>query len=223
MKQTGKGLLWTCLYVGDHIASRADSWAILQLEDMNIYVTKPNTEIVLLTPPEKETKIGLVLGRLWVNTKKLLLEGELVVETTQAVAGVKGTTFVMETDGVTTTLKVIAGTVEFRSTSTGEMVMVSAGQQAQADDFGLLPVTTFDVQAEKASWAVGVDPALLEPSEGVEFIEPVDGSPSTPGSQNPGIPGFYYIICGCTVCTGVSTVVVGVVVMLLRRRKRAVS
>lgn len=160
------------LYVGDHIKAFQDSSAILQLEDMNTYVLRPETEIVLETPPEKETKIGLVLGRLWCNTKKLLLEGTMEIETTQAVLGIKGTTLVVETDGSITTLKVIAGTVEFRSKTTYQTAMVTAGQQASADDFDLLPVTTFDVQAEQASWAAAAPPAILQPSEGVERLDP---------------------------------------------------
>lgn len=211
------------LYVGDHIATRAHSSAILQLENMNTYIMKPNSEIVLLTPPEKETKLGLVLGRLWTNTRLLLLEGRMEIETTQAVAGIKGTTLVMETDGTTTTLKVIAGTVEFRSKNTGEMVVVNAGQQAQADNFGLLPVTAFDVQAEQASWATSADPALLKPSEGVDFIKkPVNGSTSTPDSEDSGIPSYVYYVCGGVLCVGGIVIAVVGVVILLRRRKKAV-
>ena len=43
------------LNVGEHIAARNNSSAIIQFEDMNTFVMSPNTEVVIETPPEKET------------------------------------------------------------------------------------------------------------------------------------------------------------------------
>lgn len=177
------------IYVGDHIATRNNSSAILQFADMNTYTMSPNTEIVIETPPEQETKLKLVMGRLWNNTKKLLFEGTMEIETSQAVLGIKGTTLVLETDGTTTTLKVIAGDVEFTSKTTGESIMVSTGQQASADSNGLSGITPFDIAAETNSWLPYVeDPSILEPSTGVEHL-PKDYYQNTPEVATEKQPG----------------------------------
>jgi hypothetical protein len=75
------------------------------------------------------------------------------VDMSQAVAGIKGTTFVLGETGSTSTLKVIEGTVAFTSKATGQTVAVSAGQTAQADKAGLSAVTSFEVTTESADWA----------------------------------------------------------------------
>jgi hypothetical protein len=199
-------LLQQELFVGDHIATREYSSAILQFADMNTYIMQPNTEIIIETPPEKETKIGLVLGRLWNNTKKLLYEGTMEIETTQAVAGIKGTTLVMETDGTTTTLKVIAGTVDFTSKITGETIQVSTGQQASADASGLSEINSLDITTETAAWLPYVeDPAILEPSEGAEYL-PKDYFVGIPEIESTKEPGFLKKLWNNTlgrVCAGI--------------------
>lgn len=194
------------IYVGDHIASRNNSSVILQFADMNTYIMESNTEIVIETPPEKETKLQLVMGRLWNNTKKLFYEGTMEIETTQAVAGIKGTTLVMETDGTITTLKVIAGTVEFTSKATGESILVSTGEQASADAQGLSEITPLDVAAETSTWLPYVeDPAILTPSEGAEYL-PKDYIPGGSVEAQSNEPGFFRKLWDNTlgrICTGI--------------------
>jgi hypothetical protein len=89
------------------------------------------------------------------------------LDMSQAVAGIKGTTFVLGETGTTSTLKVIEGTVSFTAKATGQTVDVSTGQTVHADATGLSPVTSFDVNAESADWAklgagtaTGADSAL---------------------------------------------------------------
>ncbi len=177
------------LYVEDHIRTRKESIAIIHFEDMNTWVMKPETEIVIMTPPEKETKIGLVFGRLWNNTKKLLFEGTMEIETTQAVAGIKGTTFVLEADDKATTLKVISGTVKFTSKVSGESIDVTTGQEVVADAKGLGQVATFDIDAEKSSWESYIsDPQILLPSDGVEVESQLRNSKSS--GESSGFGGF---------------------------------
>lgn len=47
-------------------------------------------------------------------------DGKMEISTTQAVAGIKGTTLVLTDDGQHSTLKVIEGTVEFTSLTNGK-------------------------------------------------------------------------------------------------------
>jgi len=162
----------TVIYVNDHIATRKRSSAILQFADFNTYVMKPETEIVIASPPGQETKLQLVFGRLWNNTKKILYEGTMEIETSQAVCGIKGTTFVLVHDGSQTILRVITGTVAFTSKATGVTVDVHAKEQAIAGMDGLSKVTPFDVGAEQASWLEFADAEILTPSETVLKVEP---------------------------------------------------
>jgi hypothetical protein len=210
------------IFVGDHIATRDDSSAIVHFADMSTWVMKPNTEIFIETPPEQETKIGLVLGRLWNNTKKLLFEGTMEIETTQAVAGIKGTTLEMETDGTTTTLKVIAGKVEFSSKATHESVLVNSGEQVSADANGLSEVIPFDTAAEIESWTPFVnDPAVLQVTEGVEY-QPEDTYSSAPAIDSANKPGFLRKLRDKLfgkICAGIFPGLAAVVFTFTARRK----
>jgi hypothetical protein len=156
----------TIIKVGDHISTGADSQAILQFKDMTTFQMKPETEVIVKTPPGQETKFGLVMGHLWANTKKMFTNGHMEVEMGQAVAGIKGTTFVCEETKSTSTLKVIEGTVAYTSKKNPKTVMVSAGEMVTAGPTGMQEKKTFDVEAEKKLW------------------QPLTAKPGTTGTAN---------------------------------------
>jgi hypothetical protein len=141
------------LKVGMHIRTDRDSSCIIQFADNNTWVMPPNTEIVIESPPEPETKTGLVLGRLWTNTKLLLLEGRMEIETSQAVAGIKGTMFVCETAAGGDRVAVWRGKVEVTHKKLKSKVMVPAGQAVRIFPEGLGPLETLDLGREIDSWA----------------------------------------------------------------------
>jgi len=66
----------------------------------------------------------------------------------QAVAGIKGTTFVLSENKSQSSIKVIEGSVAFTSKSTGQTEMINGGETITADKNGLGPKTTFDAAAE---------------------------------------------------------------------------
>jgi hypothetical protein len=140
------------LLVGDHISTDAESFAVLQFEDMTTFQMKPETEVIVKTPPAQETKLGLVSGHLWINFKKMLTNGTMEVEMGQAVAGIKGTTLVLGEENGVSSLKVIEGVVAFTSKETGKTVDVKAGETVSADFNGLTEVKPFDVKKESANW-----------------------------------------------------------------------
>lgn len=142
----------TQLLVGDHISTDADSFATLQFEDMTTFQMKPETEVIVRTPPDQETKLGLVSGHLWINFKKMLTNGTMEVEMGQAVCGIKGTTFVLEEGNGVSTLKVIEGVVAFTAKETGKTVDIKAGETVSANFDGLTEVKKFDVQKENENW-----------------------------------------------------------------------
>ncbi|MEM2131324.1 MAG: FecR domain-containing protein, partial [Candidatus Woesearchaeota archaeon] len=77
----------------------------------NLY---PYDETIIMLPlkPQKENQFKLIGGQLFNNFKKMLNDGSMDIEMSQAVAGIKGTTFVLEEDGKNSILKVIEGEVD---------------------------------------------------------------------------------------------------------------
>lgn len=142
----------TRIPVGAHIRAMRDSSAIIRFVDGNTFIIKDNTEIVVKEPPKPIGKFGLIMGKLWSNTKKILTDGSIDIETSQAVAGIKGTTYVLEADAGKTVLKVIEGKVAFTSKVSGKTVDVTDGQKGIADNSGILAVESFDQLAEKEQW-----------------------------------------------------------------------
>lgn len=142
----------TILHVGDHISTGADSSCILQFEDMTTFTMKPETEVIIKKSLLQETKLGLVAGHMWTNFKKMLTNGTMEVEMGQAVAGIKGTTFVCEQIGGKSTLKVMEGVVEFTSKVNQSKIIIGTGEMVTADSTGLGKKQKFDLAAESADW-----------------------------------------------------------------------
>ena len=138
--------------VNDHVRTGEDSSAILSFTDMTWFIMKAETEIILDVAPRKDAKIKLVSGDIWEKVKKMVREGQMEVEMSQAVTSIKGTTIVCEETGSSSTLKVLEGTASFTAKATGKEILVSAGKMATATNSGLAQSRTFDVAAEKTSW-----------------------------------------------------------------------
>ena len=117
-------------------------------------IVGPETEIVIVEiDPEKNlTGIRSPWGKLKANVKKMLEDGSMEIEMSQAVAGIKGTVFSLEGTKDKSTINVMEGSVEFKSKATGQTEMVNAGETLSADTNGLGQKTVFDVNAENAKW-----------------------------------------------------------------------
>lgn len=138
---------------GTHIRTQDRSSVMLSFADMTVFEQKADTEIVLSPPGPKESHFQLLYGSLMTNVKKALKEGTMEIEMSQAVCGIKGTVFVLEDDGATSTLKVLEGSVEFTSKVTAETQVVNAGQMITADANGLGDLQAFEVAAERLNWS----------------------------------------------------------------------
>jgi RHS repeat-associated protein len=79
----------TRLPVGAHIRTQENSKAIISFNDGSMYVLSSESEVILCKPPEKESKIKMVLGNIWENIKKVAKDGTLEVEMNQAIAGTR--------------------------------------------------------------------------------------------------------------------------------------
>lgn len=141
----------TAIPAGAQIKTDEDSSVIIGFANMSTFVLKPGSHIVVTTPPEKDSKLKLVAGNIWANIKSMLKNGHMEVEMNQAVAGIKGTTFILEETGFSSTLKVIEGAVEFKSKSVEGIARVEAGDGVAATKTGFEDVN-FDAEKENAEW-----------------------------------------------------------------------
>lgn len=144
----------TKIPVNSYIKSDEDASAEIVFKNKTSYLLGPKTTIKIVRPPEDpHPKLSLVMGNIWINVKKMIKDGSMEIDYNQAVAGIKGTTLICEDDGTTSTLKVIEGTVWFKSkTDPKTHIKVEAGEMISATKSGLGTKTTFDVDAETAKW-----------------------------------------------------------------------
>jgi hypothetical protein len=140
------------LYVDTHIKTFENSSAILSFADASTFVLKPETEIVLSSPSAKDSNFKILWGHLMLNIKKMMKDGSMIQEMSQAAASIKGTILVLSETGAESTVKVIEGTVDFKLLDSSKSVMVSKGESVTASKNGLSEKTTFDPADELKSW-----------------------------------------------------------------------
>lgn len=138
---------------GTIIRTSDESTCILSFHDMSTVAMKPNSMIEIIHMEEDNSKIKLVLGKLWTNVKKMTRDGKMEISTNQIVAGIKGTTLVVGyVDGIST-LEVIEGVVAFKSLLSGQEFDVNAGESALSDSTGIIYKSVIDIEQTKAEWA----------------------------------------------------------------------
>lgn len=140
------------LYEGDHIKTAEDSECILNMTDMTTFQIKPESEIIITVPSGEDSKLKLVMGNIYTNVQKMVTHGIMEVEMSQVVAGIKGTTFVCEETGNSSTLKVLEGKVTLTAKNGGKSVIVSAGEMATGDSSGNLVKSNFSIAQEALKW-----------------------------------------------------------------------
>lgn len=192
------------IYVNCRIKTGEDSKAVISFSDMTTFTIKPESVIVIDTPPEKDSKLKLLAGNIWVNVKKMIKDGTMEVHAGQAVAGIKGTTFVLEEDGNTSTLKVIEGTVAFKSIASGEEKMVTTGELLTASPQGLSEIEKFNISDEAKTWETDI---VQEQSEATKQL-PVKSTLVKP---------IYLVLAGGII---LSLLILGVVLYKIRGRSK---
>ena len=100
------------LCVGDIVEVRAEGGAILSLRDMTTFVMRNNSSVRIGDLENDSSNKWLLLGHIYTNVKRMLEDGSMDIEMSQAVAGIRGTSFFVSDDGTTSTVKVVNGSVE---------------------------------------------------------------------------------------------------------------
>ncbi|MFA5747377.1 MAG: FecR domain-containing protein [Candidatus Paceibacterota bacterium] len=146
-----------------------DSTLRISLLSGTSFTMRPETEIIVNEARKEKSNFQLLFGGVWANVKKMVKGEDFGFKGSQAVAGIKGTTFVMEDTGESTVLKVIEGEVELTDTADGKTETVRTGETLSVDLRGFGEKAAFDVQAEEKYWA---DPAAAP------AVETADSDPS---------------------------------------------
>lgn len=115
-------------------------------------IVGPDTEIVLVSGAPQESAIQMLWGNLKANVQKMMKDGTMEIEMSQAVAGIKGTRFVLNETGTESTIMVTERTVKYTSKSTGKSTDVSKGELVTASSKGLSEKTTFNPEEEEKKW-----------------------------------------------------------------------
>jgi hypothetical protein len=166
----------------DHIKTSYDSIAFLSLRDMSTLSIRPECEVIVDVISEEESKIALLAGKVWVNVKKMLKDGEMNIEMSQAVAGIKGTTFILEETGSTSTVKVLEGTVEF--TPYGQSPIIVSDEETVSVTNGIAgSIEKFSIEEELNNWDDQTASAMIDALR--EKGRDIDIDEENSGQQNP--------------------------------------
>lgn len=136
----------------DHVKTEYNSGAILSMTDMTTFVMKPESEIVLSAPGGQDSKIALVAGNVWVNVKKMVTNGTMEIEMSQAVAGIKGTNITCSTSHGEDRIQVLRGIAEVLIKESREKVTVKEGEELVVKSGGKTEKVEIDVSAEQKKW-----------------------------------------------------------------------
>ena len=159
----------TIICVGDVVRTGNDSICILSLSDMTTFEMRPNSEVFMNTETEKQSQITLLFGKMLANAKKMIIDGSMSVEMSQAVAGIKGTTFVVESNDTESTLMVLEGTVEFL-TNDGETLIVNSNEMVTAKNGEAGGIEPFSAIKELSTWSDTIQAEINSRLEEQEII-----------------------------------------------------
>lgn len=140
------------LLVDDRIRTKEESGAILSMADMSTFVIKPESIVILNTPTGKENKIELVAGNIWVNVKKMVGNGSMEVEMSQAVAGIKGTNITCSTSRSEDRIQVLRGMAEVLIKESREKVAVKEGEELIVKAGGKTEKIEINISNEQQKW-----------------------------------------------------------------------
>ncbi len=162
------------LHRNDLIITEDDSTADIAIPgDMTNFHMAPNSKVILNYEKESSPAmraIKLISGKILRNVKRSLEGESLEDDMWVAAAGIKGTTYVLEELGHGSTLKVINGSVEFRSKVTGKSQLVESGEMITATQDGLEDKMRFDTEKELNYWEDLENGIYPDPSEhGMNF------------------------------------------------------
>lgn len=189
---------------GAKIRTMDDSSATLVFPDFSNVTLKPETTFTMLNPPGNESKFKLVAGNILMNIKKIVMNGTMEVDSTQAVAGIKGTSLVASAEEDKTTFKVIEGRISVKALTGGQTMDLAGGKSATIDNAGKITTEAFDIPGELDTWdnAPQIDFAKFESYLPAENSASPAAQSAAPANA-PGHNRMIYFILGAAIAVGV--------------------
>ncbi|NLM16136.1 MAG: hypothetical protein GX221_00245 [Candidatus Riflebacteria bacterium] len=128
----------TILYVNDRIRTGTNSGAAINLRDATLTIMKPESILVLKEASPSKMAYNVAGGKVWFNFKKIMTEGAVTVETSNAVAGIEGTTCLVEedTERGLSKFSLLKGKLRVRNKYTDEFYTLNAGEMLSISNRG---------------------------------------------------------------------------------------
>lgn len=121
---------------GDTVKTSASGRAIIESQNNATLVIDKNSEYIMTVSAENKSSMMLVLGNIWAQVTQLLGQGEYYkIETANAVATVRGTSFGVSYGNNLTIVMVAVGKVSLQSVNPanrqpiGKEIVISAGEK----------------------------------------------------------------------------------------------
>lgn len=149
-------------YEGDKVETNSTGRALLQMENGTLTSVDYSTKIDIKTHSDDEhSSFFLTLGKVWSTVEKVFGKGEYYeIETQNAVAVVRGTSFGVSFDGEFTTLEVTKGEVLFVPVDKNgkrlyeNAVLVKAGEKAVVGNDGVIKVSPLSERDKAGEWFI---------------------------------------------------------------------
>lgn len=129
-----------------------DSEAVVLMNNMNTLILSSNSMITLSGQSDTVNLLTLINGKAWFNIRQIASNSHISIKMSQATVTIKGTTFVLEEDMQTSTVKVFEGEVEMLQYSDNSTSIISAGNLLSAIEGKSSDIQKFDVNAELDIW-----------------------------------------------------------------------
>ena len=145
------------VYENDRIKTEEESGAILGLEDMSTYVIKPKSVLIIHSEEENESKLEMLIGRMWTNIKKVAAGKSIGFEMSHCVCGINGTIVAFEETGGKSDIYLFAGSVTVTSKKGTDKVNLQPGQTSSVGSNGKVAVKEFDIEKGAKKFGISMD------------------------------------------------------------------
>ena len=145
------------VYENDRIKTEEESGAILGLEDMSTYVIKPKSVLIIHSEEENESKLEILIGRMWTNIKKVAAGKSIGFEMSHCVCGINGTIVAFEETGGKSDIYLFAGSVTVTSKKGTDKVNLQPGQTSSVGSNGKVAVKEFDIEKGAKKFGISMD------------------------------------------------------------------
>lgn len=150
------------------IETDSNSEAVVLMDEMNTLILSSNSMITLSGQSDSVNLLTFIKGNAWFNISKIASNSHINIRMSQAAVTIRGTTFVLEEDMQTSTVKVFEGEVEMVQYGDNLSSLVSAGSLLSAVEGKFGNTQVFDINVELDKWNRNVNDITVSAMKGSE-------------------------------------------------------